>query len=81
MDKTPLKREHTLPRFRWGVPGTKPHYPFDDMEVGDWFVIPSERSDQHSMKATLWRRHQRKPGRLFGVVQLEDQRWIVMRVE
>jgi hypothetical protein len=75
-----LKREFKIPEPMYGVPGTRPRYPFDEMAVGDWFAIPSARSDLHSMAATIRRRHQRKPGALFSPRRLEGGKDIVIRV-
>jgi hypothetical protein len=76
-----LKRELTIPEEIPGVPGTRPRYPFDQMDVSDYFAIPKPRSSLHSMAATLRRRHKAHPSKLFAIRVLADGREIVIRVQ
>lgn len=50
------------------VPGSiRPRYPFDEMDIGDWFVVPAERLSYSGVQQAVRRRNQAHPETKFSV--------------
>lgn len=70
-----------LPIPVFGVPGTKPHYPFDDLRIGDTILVPHQRAGRLNLTSAIRKRVQKFPGKLFAVREAGGGDWLIERVQ
>lgn len=59
--------EIVIPIPRHGVPGDRPRYPFDKLEIGDSMLVPYQRVSPMSMREAVRSRQNRRPGEAYSV--------------
>lgn len=69
-----------IPIPRANVPGSCARYPFDRIEVGDSFIVPTQRASLLTIRGVVRARNAKGAG-LFSVSEAADGRTIVERVE